>query len=171
MGSATIDSTRRRFLRGGLRQGPPTVRPPWTDDDRLAAACTRCNACVTACPEGVLRAGDGGFPQLDPSAGGCSFCGACATACAEPVFDRALTPALPVRVAVAEADCLAHAGIHCEICRDACPESAIGFVRTTGRIAVPAVVAEACTGCGACIGPCPASALSLTAVRAGGRTA
>lgn len=163
MRAAAIDRSKRRLLLGAGRRAVPVVRPPWTDDDSVTAACTRCGDCIRACPERVLTVGDGGFPQLDPRTGSgeCTFCGRCADSCAAAVFDRSRIPALPVLATVAAADCLAHAGIHCAICRDGCPEAAIGFPLAPGRVAVPVVAAAACTGCGACIGLCPAKALSL----------
>jgi pyruvate formate lyase activating enzyme len=44
----------------------------------IAASCTLCGACVTACPEGALNL-DGGVWQRDESL--CTLCGACAAAC------------------------------------------------------------------------------------------
>lgn len=173
MTTAAIDTGRRRFLRGLRSGGSPSIRPPWTTDDRIADACTRCGACIQACPENVLRIGDGGFPQFDPAAAdaACTFCGQCAQGCPEPVFDRDLMPPWRVRARVVASDCLAHAGIHCEICRDACPERAIAFVRHPGLAPAPVIAADACTGCGACLGPCPVSALALGVADLAGRTA
>lgn len=48
--------------------------------------------------------------------------------------------------------CLAHQGTACSVCSERCPEDGAITV-TAGR---PTVVAERCTGCGACVGACPA---------------
>ncbi len=48
--------------------------------------------------------------------------------------------------------CLAHQGSACSVCKERCPED--GAIRVdAGR---PTVVAERCTGCGACVSACPA---------------
>jgi ferredoxin-type protein NapF len=57
--------------------------------------------------------------------------------------------------------CLAKRGIVCESCRDACPEAAILFHPRRGGPFLPEVRPEACTGCGACITACPASAIKV----------
>jgi ferredoxin len=44
--------------------------PPGHFEDR----CTRCGACVDACPESILRRGSGGFPTVDFTASACTFC-------------------------------------------------------------------------------------------------
>jgi ferredoxin-type protein NapF len=46
-------------------------------------------------------------------------------------------------------------------CRDACPEQAIVFRPRIGGVFVPDPTEEACTGCGACIAPCPTQAILL----------
>jgi ferredoxin-type protein NapF len=103
--------------------------------------------------------GPGRWPQVDFSRNECTFCGKCAEACPEPVFDRAL-PAFPHAVAIGEA-CFAARGVVCQSCGDACPESAIRFRPRLGGPALPSLDADRCTGCGACIGPCPASAIAV----------
>lgn len=55
-------------------------------------------------------------------------------------------------VRVREYACLAHQGSACSVCRERCPEEGAILV-TAGR---PTVVAERCTGCGACVAACPA---------------
>jgi ferredoxin-type protein NapF len=57
--------------------------------------------------------------------------------------------------------CLARAGIVCMSCRDACSEQAIRFLPRRGGAFLPEVAAAACTGCGACLPPCPVGAISL----------
>lgn len=72
----------------------------------------------------------------------------------------------PLRAVISQA-CLAYAGIICMSCRDVCPEQAIRFLPRRGGAFLPEVVAAACTGCGACLLPCPAGALSLAALSEG----
>ncbi|MCK7592672.1 ferredoxin-type protein NapF [Lysobacter sp. CAU 1642] len=135
-------------------------RPPGAVDEALFVdRCIRCDGCVEACPERVLVRADGGFPILDPSLGECTFCGDCVAACA----DQALLPSLlaewPWRAALG-AGCLSGQGVVCQACRDACGERAIRFPPGAG-LGAPMIDASACSGCGACIGACPTSALRL----------
>lgn len=160
MADQTVDLRRRGFLRGRTRAAPPALRPPWSLADRFIALCTRCGACAKACPEGILRAGDGGFPEIDFALGECSFCGACADACPEPVFDRS-APRPWTLTATIGPSCLTASRIVCRSCQDACPEAAIRFALAPGGVARPAVEAAACTGCGACVSTCPASAVTV----------
>ena len=70
---------------------------------------------------------------------------------------------VPARIAAISDACLARAGVFCMSCRDACPEQAIVFSPRLGGAFLPEVAAAQCTGCGACLSPCPVGALSLTA--------
>lgn len=157
MGTNSIDLSRRGFLTG--RQRPPKIRPPWTRQSVVAASCTGCSACVTACPQGIIALDGDERPALRFDAAECTFCGACAQACPEPVFDLSL-PAFPHVVAIGEA-CFARRGIVCQSCGDTCPASAIRFRPRIGGPALPELSAERCTGCGACISSCPAAAISV----------
>lgn len=163
----TMDPRRRSFLRGNLRHAasetvaaPP--RPPWSRaEPDFVSRCTRCSDCVKACPQAVLKIGDGGFPQIDFSRAGCSLCGDCARACATGAIDPAVvTQAFAWRVVVADT-CLSRRGVECRVCGDACDARALRFVPARGGIAQLQVDAAACTGCGECVGVCPVSALSV----------
>lgn len=148
----------RRALLRRLAGASAVRRPPWSTSDFLEG-CTRCNACVDACPEQVLRVGDGGFPQLDFSRTGCSLCGECARACEAGVIDSS-REAFPWRASIDE-HCLALAGIHCRSCDDACEASAIRFQPRLGGPATPLLDTDRCNGCGACLAPCPGHAIHL----------
>lgn len=163
MGANAINQSRRAALFGGGAARLHAIRPPWTDEDRIADSCTRCGDCIDACPEGVLVAGQGGFPAFDPlqGSGVCTFCRACAEACAAPVFDLGRTVPWSTRIDIDTASCLAHAGIHCSSCNDACDDDAIGMKPRIGGPPLPQLADAACTGCGACVGVCPGRAISL----------
>lgn len=156
-----IDPARRGLLRGHVRPGPAPLRPPWALRNGFTDACTRCGACIEACPEGLIVQGDGGYPEIDFKLGECTFCGACADACPEGAFDRAGEPWDLVASVVGRA-CLSERGIVCRSCRDACPASAIAFTLRPGGSASPGIDRDACTGCGACLSACPADAVSMT---------
>jgi ferredoxin-type protein NapF len=162
-----MDPRRRSLLRGKVRDAsaadvttPP--RPPWSRPEQaFLARCTRCDACITACPQTVLKRGDGGFPQIDFSRNGCSLCGDCARACPTGAIDPVAVPlAFRWRIQVADS-CLARRGVECRVCGDACDARALRFVPARGGIAQLQVDAAACTGCGECLPVCPVAALSL----------
>ena len=157
-----FDPARRGLFRGRPAPGPAPVRPPWAATASFTDRCTRCHACIEACPERIVRSGDGGFPVIDFRLGACTFCGACAAACPEPLFDLTLTPPWRLAAGVGES-CLAAGGIVCESCRDACDARAIRFVRGAGRVPVPEVLSGLCTGCGACVAVCPTAAITVAA--------
>ena len=155
--------TRRSLLFGRSPAATPTatpaLRPPWAlEAPRFAELCTRCDDCVRACPEQVLLRGADGLPRFEPQRGECTFCGDCARACTSGALEGALTRPWELRATVSES-CLSAHGIVCASCREVCPEQAIR-VPPGGRAAAT-VDAERCSGCGACVGVCPASALAL----------
>lgn len=156
------DPGRRALLRGTWRRSEPVIRPPWTTDSSIIDECTRCDACVEACPENILTRGDGGFPVVNflQGSGECTFCGACAGACPEPVFNTDQTRPWLLSLHIDNSRCLPHAGVHCEACRDNCEMAAIRFSPRLGGPAQPQIDNAKCTGCGACISVCPANALS-----------
>ncbi len=173
MSGASVDRSRRAFLFGAEaeKQSDPALRPPWALRAVFADLCTGCGDCLPACPEGIVALDDANRAVVDfrRGAGLCIFCGACADACAEPVFvvpaARATTPPWTLRVSIGD-DCLAHDGVMCQTCKDACGDGAIRFVYAAGRIPEPSVDLEKCTGCGGCLAPCPASAIEIHRIEA-----
>ncbi|MET4701395.1 ferredoxin-type protein NapF [Constrictibacter sp. MBR-5] len=162
--SATTALSRRGFLSGRTRAEPVIaepfrVHPPWTGREGFRA-CTDCGACVEACPTEIVSLTGG--VHLEFAAGECTFCGACAAVCPEPVFDRAQPHPFQHVAAIGEA-CLARAGVVCQSCGDACPERAIRFTPRRGGPFLPTVVGDSCTGCGACVSPCPVAAIGMAA--------
>ncbi len=153
-----INTARRNLLRGRTRAEPAPLRPPYATNTSVMDACTRCGACVAACPDGIVVRGDGGFPEVDFSRGECTFCADCAQACPAPVFD--LTALRPWDLlAVIGEGCLTGQGVVCQSCREACPERAIAFQIASGRVPRPFVETASCTGCGACVSRCPTDAI------------
>ena len=151
---AQASISRRRLLVGDAQPAPLRPVPPGVTPESLGA-CTGCEQCVTACPQDILAIHHGAV-LLVPAWGECSFCGACADACAEPVFTAPRVMAHQVRITD---DCLTQAGIACMSCRDMCPETAIRMQPRIGAPFLPVLDAARCTGCGACVAPCPADAI------------
>lgn len=165
------DVTRTALIRGTFCRNSSQIRPPWAVRESLFVdACTRCEDCAAGCPEGIISKGGGGFPIVSFDAGECTFCGVCAAACAVGVLviDRNQNgaPNTPwnLQVTVAE-DCLSKRGVVCRICEEQCEARAICFANP-GGLGQPLIDASRCTGCGACVAPCPSRSISLRPVAA-----
>jgi len=171
-----IDPRRRSFLRGRIAaaaapQPPAVQRPPWAvAEARFTELCTRCHACVEACPRGVLKLGDGGFPEVSFIAQGCDFCGACEPVCKPRALNRRAADAPPGDdphaawpgwgVHIAE-HCLALQKIECRTCADVCAPRAIRFLPALGGISQMRLDLSACTACGECVAVCPVGAIGM----------
>lgn len=161
-----ISASRRALLSGSVRAGRLPTRPPWAiAPGQFEERCTRCGACVDACPESILHRGDGGFPRVDFSAGACTFCAACVRAC-EPaaLYRDSDTVPWQLRIAIDDA-CLARRGVECRICGERCESAAIRFRLRLGGPALAETDRERCTGCGACVASCPVGAITMQVPR------
>lgn len=167
------DASRRAFLRGAFLDpeartaerrrtqplGPP---PPWIAEQVETAKCLACPApCVGACPESIVqRHGPehrlAGVPWLDFAQAGCTFCGRCADACPQPGSREGPVPSIGV-VTLDTALCHAWNGVICMSCLRYCQAGALLRAEAL-RVRLEAGL---CTGCGACIAPCPADALAF----------
>lgn len=155
--------SRRHFL---FRHSPP-LRPPWAvEEEKFLQACTRCNDCITACPENILVERHG-RPQVDFFRGECTFCGECVAACQKnalvaPPPDMEQKPWL-LTAAIGHG-CLAGKGVYCRACGEVCAPRAIGFRMEQG-LPKPAIQANLCHGCGACVRVCPVGAVVVQPLR------
>jgi ferredoxin-type protein NapF len=158
-----LELARRDLFRGRFTRPAETrsLRPPTAlVEAAFRAACDGCLACVSACPEKVIRLDGDRRPVLQFVHGECTFCGDCADACPTGALARE-----GARPWTAEAEiggrCLAIGGVHCRSCGDACPTSAIRFSpRADGRF-LPILAESTCNGCGACVSVCPAGAVEI----------
>ncbi|QLE86028.1 ferredoxin-type protein NapF [Shewanella sp. Scap07] len=154
--SNRINQSRRNLF---SRRKSNVIRPPWIKQDiEFTDECTRCDKCISNCETQIIKRGDGGFPEIDFSRDECTFCGKCAESCPEPLFDT--HQAQPWTIAAQISDnCLAFNGVWCQSCKDACEPRAITFSPQIGQAPQPIIDIQACTGCGACVAPCPNSAI------------
>ena len=156
-----VDASRRGFLRGRPRP-QAEIRPPWAlPEDAFIDRCTRCNDCLKACPQKILVVGDGGYPTVDFSHAECTFCGDCVTACRPRALVRLDDAAPWQRKAVINDACLARRSVECRICGDFCDARAIRFLLRLGGSPLPEIDSALCTGCGACVAPCPSRAIAI----------
>lgn len=157
-----VDLSRRGFLRGRVRP-KAEIRPPWAlSESEFVDRCTRCNDCLKAFPQGILVPGEGGYPTVEFSRGECTFCADCVAACQPRALLRSGedTSPWPYKAQVSEA-CLPKKGVECRVCGDFCDVRAIRFTPRIGGNPLPDIDTETCTGCGACVAPCPATAISI----------
>lgn len=171
------DPVRRGLLRGELltREGRERVEGrtgrlgPWPPGLQAAASsCHQCSGpCEAACPMEIVRFHPLGHrlarePYLDFTLAGCTFCGECLKACPQR---QAVAPGSDARVwgevRLALDRCLAWNGILCMSCLGRCDRRAL-TLDDRRRLVVDQ---ERCTGCGACIAPCPVGALAVSAGR------
>lgn len=153
---SSFDANKRQWLQ---RQQP--IRLPWAlDEQAFTDGCTRCDACIEACPELLIFKGRGGFPALDFQQNECTFCGLCVDACQQPIFRRRSEPAF-LHHAEIDARCFPLHGIACRSCGEVCEVEAIHFQFGANRMALPQIDTDICNGCGACLSVCPAEAIQL----------
>ena len=154
-----VDLARRGFFRGRPRPRAEN-RPPWAlAETAFIDACSRCDDCRQACPQGIIVSGDGGYPTLDFAAGECTFCGDCVRACRSGALQQGeATPPWTLKARIGTA-CLPLQGIECRICGEHCDARAIRFPPRLGGAAWAQLDPETCTGCGACFAPCPVGAI------------
>jgi len=145
-----------------LQITPQFFPPPWVREPNLfKSICDGCGACLASCENKVLVPDCDGYPQIDFSLGSCSFCGACAESCPNGAFSYE-PPQRPWGLqAFITRDCLSYNNVLCRTCAEHCEEEAIIIPKKNGVISAPHILAEKCTGCGACYSSCPAKAIEI----------
>jgi ferredoxin-type protein NapG len=144
----------------GRRFTLPIHRPPGAvSEASFLAGCTRCNACIAACPVGAIVHAPAKFrqaagtPMIDVHHAACIMCHdtPCIAAC-EPRVLRAEQPRKMGVAWIQNMACLAHTGSFCTVCSERCPVPGAIEV-TAGK---PRILEDVCTGCGVCATVCPA---------------
>ena len=154
--------SRRSLLKANFKAYQQSIRLPWvSDEQQFVDNCTRCGDCITACAEKIIVKGDGGFPELNFSRGECTFCADCLQSCKEDLFISQDESPWSLKAVVTD-DCLSHKKVVCVICKEQCEPEAIRFTPQAGRVSPPELTLDLCTGCGACVKPCPAQAIKLS---------
>ena len=137
------------------------LRPPWAlDDFSFTENCTQCGSCVEVCPTGLIAHGHAGYPIVNFTNAECTFCGACKDACDAGCFDGEAGRPWTLKASISKV-CVELKGVACRICQDTCEAGAIRFRPQLGGRYVPEISNGDCIGCGACIAPCPVSAVSI----------
>ncbi|WP_425607339.1 ferredoxin-type protein NapF [Roseibium sediminicola] len=156
----SFSASRRAFLKLSRQTREVSISPPRSDETTLAAHCTGCSDCVTACPEKIIVLGSDRRPLLDFDKGACTFCDVCAEACPTDAIDSTRELDWPWKAEV-QNTCLSMNGVMCRTCEDVCEPRAIRFKLALGGKSAPLVDFAQCTGCGACAHSCPAQAIRI----------
>jgi len=156
--------SRLQFLRGDFRGKRSALRPPWAGNEgEFIKQCERCQACIKACPENILRKGRGGYPQVNFQYGECTFCKLCVDQCPNETLQKARTPPWILKAHI-KSNCLTQQGVICFSCRDTCEVEAIHF--PIKSVSIPEVDFNQCNGCGACYQACPVNAIVIRYTKA-----
>ena len=116
-------------------------RPPWSCDNRtFLSLCDRCEQCINACPQKVLRKSEEaddilqGLPVLMLDYGSCDFCGKCVEACTTGAISQDNGEQYQA-VAVVNSHCSAGVGygIPCQMCVESCEAGAITVPEVEGK--------------------------------------
>ena len=159
--------SRRHLLRGKLSDNRRQVYPPWAiAKQQFLAQCTRCDACITSCPQEILVRNNLGYPVVDFTSRGCTFCAECVKACLTgslSLIDFIGADPWSVKAVITGA-CVNYKGTLCQMCSASCGDNALKFNIQSGGIVAPEIDPLSCTGCGECYRSCPKNAIQIKPV-------
>ncbi|MTI15350.1 4Fe-4S binding protein [Sansalvadorimonas verongulae] len=145
-------------------------RPPWSCDNKtFLSLCDRCNLCIDACPQKVLRKSEETDPVLKKlpvlilECGSCDFCGKCVEVCPTDALSKE-NGRQAQAVAVVSGNCSPGYGYPCQMCVEACEVDAITPPSSSDGKSdrkKARVDTERCTGCGECVLSCYNYAISM----------
>ncbi|MFT4836937.1 MAG: ferredoxin-type protein NapF [Psychromonas sp.] len=153
-----FDNSKRRLFKNNDQVTINHLLPWIQNVDLFLKNCTQCDQCISACPEKIIVKGDGGYPNIDFTVGECSFCGQCADICQEQIF-ISIKQSPWLKKAQIDESCLAYKNVYCRSCSESCEAQALTF--QIGLSAVPEINLDLCTGCGACVAPCPTASVLI----------
>ncbi len=142
---------------------PELVRPPGhLPESEFLSRCSRCGACIRACPFIALQpvidgnAFDRGTPCLRTGTSFCRFCGdfPCINACPTGALAMSSPHDRIGQAKINPATCLHSHGQECSACYLMCDRT-FKAISLTESGKPPAVDRDKCTGCGACVTVCP----------------
>ncbi len=170
---SAADQWFERLLRQAEERLTPEryFRPPGAlPEVAFLAACTRCGACVEACPPHAIRtvpsqgALSAGTPYLDPKLQPCTVCPdmPCVQACPTDALTLPSSGWENYRLAALELvpeRCITFDGAACDVCANACPRGDQALVMD--EAGHPVIRIEGCVGCGVCLRACVTSPSSF----------
>lgn len=155
--------SRRKFLRGNSRPDS-LLRPPWAiNETDFTEVCTRCLACLHACPSSLIIKGSAGYPEISFSQQGCDYCQACVESCDDGALslDTATSQLAWQQQASIDEKCFAKNGIVCRSCGEICESRAIRFKHALAGRSQITLDTGLCNGCGECVHVCPAQSIAI----------
>ena len=148
------------------RQRPPGA----VDEATFLTLCTRCGACIRACPTQLLWEHAGGIHLQEEfcpmvfrvgNAWCRHDCNACGKVCPTGAIRKfTIEDKKHLKIGLAVLDdfekCRLYEDIECAICRRDCPYDAVSYEWSDEEYRrIPMIDPEACTGCGRCAITCP----------------
>jgi ferredoxin len=153
--------------------GENHILPPGAGNiRRYLSLCIACQACVSACPVGIVKAKNSPHPELDYSGDFCQYnCTECGRVCPTNAIRRlGAEEKRRTRIALSslmfERCVVATKGQSCGACAEVCPTRSLRMARYAESeiqgLTRPVFDENYCIGCGACLVVCPAEPVAFS---------